>query len=84
MTSRCALEVYLELPDGGLHDLEQRIDQLQHMQAPFFLRNGRWYLGIGMGQLLPIKLPYDWKMVPYVLYDLYNLIYIYIYICYWN
>ena len=27
-------EVYLELPDGGLHDLEQRIDQLQHMQVP--------------------------------------------------
>lgn len=25
--------VYLELPDGGLHDLEQRIDQLQHMQV---------------------------------------------------
>lgn len=25
--------VYLELPDGGLHDLEQRIDQLQHLQV---------------------------------------------------
>lgn len=28
-------QVYLELPDGGLHDLEQRIDQLQHMQVTF-------------------------------------------------
>ncbi|CAE7708214.1 OOP [Symbiodinium sp. CCMP2592] len=27
--------VYLELPDGGLHDLEQRIDQLQHMQVSY-------------------------------------------------
>ena len=26
-------QVYLELPDGGLHDLEQRIDQLQHLQV---------------------------------------------------
>ena len=30
---RVLAKVYLELPDGGLHDLEQRIDQLQHMQA---------------------------------------------------
>ncbi|CAE7740250.1 OOP, partial [Symbiodinium pilosum] len=32
---RVLAKVYLELPDGGLHDLEQRIDQLQHMQVSY-------------------------------------------------